>query len=351
MSLRSKRALGLIALAGCATLADGAPGLDNPPSARAGPFRALAVGELGQSHVAPQALVDPKNRRLRDISVVDVDGDPSTLPVDGFVTASAEDAGPDDPPTEIVRVHAEDGRTFSKETTSELLPMHDWEGGRVGAPSAIEGGDGELRLYYEAEGGIGVAVGEPGALVSVDHPVLAPSDVPWATGSIRSPGAVLLPDGTYRLYFETERGGDTVIGVAWSSDGAVFEGPIVVLSPSSVEGAIDDVAVGSPTVALGTSEEGRDILYLYYGALSSDGKRRIGMAARFLADESEALVKSGEGMYAPAGGVEPREPSVVRFDSFSFLFATQKAARDSTDLVVVAAVSPGNIELPPPDPP
>jgi len=350
MRVGRKRALATIALAGCATLADGAPGLDNPPSARAGPFRALAVGELGQNHVAPQA-VDPGKRRLRDLSVVDVDGDPATLPVDGYLGASATDAGPEDPSIEIVVAHAEDGRTFSKETTSALVPVHDWEGGRVGAPSAIIGADGETRLYYEAEGGIGVAVGDKGALVSVDHPILTPTAVPWATGSLRSPGVVLLPDGTYRLYFEADRGSQTVVGVASSDDGSTFSDPSVVLAPSPLEGAIDDVAVGSPSATIGTSEEGRDILYVYYAALSSDGKRRIGMAARFLADDDEALVKSGEGMYAPSGGVDPREPSVVRFDSFTFLFATQKAARDSTDLVVIAAVSPGNIELPPPDPP
>ncbi len=341
-----KRALATIALAGCATLADGAPGLDNPPSARAGPFRALAVGELGQNHVAPQA-VDPGKRRLRDLSVVDVDGDPATLPVDGYLGASATDAGPEDPSIEIVVAHAEDGRTFSKETTSALVPV---QVGQAGRPSAIIGAVVGL-ASTGAEGGIGVAVGDKGALVSVDHPILTPTAVPWATGSLRSPGVVLLPDGTYRLYFEADRGSQTVVGVASSDDGSTFSDPSVVLAPSPLEGAIDDVAVGSPSATIGTSEEGRDILYVYYAALSSDGKRRIGMAARFLADDDEALVKSGEGMYAPSGGVDPREPSVVRFDSFTFLFATQKAARDSTDLVVIAAVSPGNIELPPPDPP
>ncbi len=110
--------------------------------------------------------------------------------------------------------------TSAKQTTSALLPSQGWEGGRVGAPGAIVGAGGETRLYYEAEGGIGVATGEPGALVSLDHPVLARKDVPWATGSVRSPGAVLLPDGTYRLYFETERGAETVIGVASSDDGS-----------------------------------------------------------------------------------------------------------------------------------
>ncbi|NUP09043.1 MAG: hypothetical protein HOW73_23580 [Polyangiaceae bacterium] len=343
-------------LASCATLADGAPGLDNPPSARAGPFRLVTVGELGQNRVPPYAVDDDKNR-LRDASVLDSDEDPTTLEVEGYFGASVEDAPVDEPSTRIARLHAIDGRSFDRdlETVLEPDPELSWQGGRLGSPSVLFDADGVRRIYYEAAGGIGLAIDGDDGFVSNPDPVLTQADIPWATAPLGSPGVVRMEDDTYRLYFDTEIAGEPVIGFASSDDGITFRdrGPIIEMGHS--ESAVDAAFVGSPFPVLATSSEGRPILYVYYTAIANSGKQSIALAARFIDPEAvedgpEPLDKSPSSMYGPAGSVQPHEPAVIRFSTFSLLFTTQKTARDADDVVVTVGVSPGNIELPPAEP-
>jgi hypothetical protein len=334
--------------AGCATLADGAPGLDNPPSARAGPFRLLKSGELGQSRAAPFAM-DLQKTALRDPSVVDVDGDPSTLAVEAYFAASDEDAGASAPPTSIVRVSALDGRSFDRSPVTVLASTQAWEGGTVGAPSVLAD-DARRRLYYAAEGGIGLAESEDGdTFTARDAPVLA--DVPWADGVPRSPAVVTLPNGHYRMFFEATRGGVVEIGEASSTDGVAWDVSPEPAIARGGEGALDSDGVASPDAVVATSEEGRDILYVYYSGTDADGKRSIALAARFLAEPDAPLEKGGKSVYSPSGSLEPHEPSVVRFEDFTFLFSTQKRTKDSGDVVVTVGVSPGDVELPSPNPP
>lgn len=346
----------LLFCASCATLADGEPGLDNPPSARAGPFRLLGVGELGQGRVAPYAMDDQDNQ-LRDVSVLDPDGDPGTLEVEGYFAASEAGSEPGMRPTSIVRVIALDGRSFDREVelVLELDPNLGWQGDRIGAPSVLmAAGDDDAeveegssrRIYFEAEGGLGVATDIDGTFASLQEPVLSQGDVPWATSTLKSPGVIQLRDGSYRLYFEAEEDGVSVIGVAASADGEQFVERGVVLRPSLTDVSVDGAFVGSPCPVLGTSSEGRDILFVYYTARSRAGKQSISMAARFVDEPGEQLEKSGAAMYGPSGGVAPREPHVLRFDAFSLLFTTQKPTKDSTEVLVSVGVSPGNIELP-----
>lgn len=340
------RRLAPLILAGCATLADGAPGLDNPPSARAGPFRLLGVGELGQERVPPNA-VDDQTFALRSPSILDVDGDPATLAIEGYFAASEDDAGPIAPSTRIVRLTAADGRSFARDATVVLTadPALGWQGGTVGAPSVVLGEDGDKRLYFDSAGGIGLAIDTGDGFEALPEPVLTPAHAPWATGPLSSPGVVLVPGLGYRLYFESEVDGVSVIGVASSVDGVAFEQATVAITPGGAED-IDGAYVGSPSAAVGESAEGREIVYVYYTARSRADKQSISMAAWFV-DEPLDLDKSGAAMYGPSGGVLVREPSVVRFDTFTLLFSSQKKARDNEELVVTVGVSPGNIELPP----
>jgi len=338
----------MVAAAGCATLADGAPGLDNPPSARAGPFRLLGPGELGQGRAAPFAM-DVQKTSLRDPCILDIDGDPSTLEVEGYFAASDEDAGADANPTSIVRVGALDGRSFDRMPVTMLTATEAWEGGTVGAPSVIADG-ARRRLYYSAAGGIGLAESEDGqSFTSRDAPVIA--SVPWADGPPRSPSVVTLPNGSYRLFFEATQGGAAAIGEAKSTDGIawdVLEEPALTHGPS---GSLDASGVASPAATVATSAEGRKILYVYYSGKGDDGKRSITLAARFLAEPDAPLEKGNKSVYSPSGALEPREPSVIRFEDFTFLFTAQKRTKSSSDVVVTVGVSPGTIELPAPDPP
>ncbi len=341
----------LLLLCSCATLADGTPGLDNPPGARAGPFRVLRPGELGQQRVAPNAISD-NDTFMRDPCVVDLDGDPVTREVEAYFAANEEEAGPDAAPVRIVRSRAIDGRSFDRSPEVVLEIDQPWQGARLGAPSVVIGESDERLLFYESEGGIGraVATAASGVFESDAVPVLSMASLAWAESELRSPGVVMLQDGTFRLYFETSYRGQPAIGVATSSDGATFLDGGVVLTPSGRAGDPDGAHVGGPQPVLATSSEGREILYLYFTAQDLDGKQGIGLAARFLEDEGEALDRSPSAMYAPTGDVLPREPSVIRFDKFTFLFTTQRSSRDNADPIVVVGVSPGDIELPEPEP-
>lgn len=342
------RRLALAALAGCATLADGGPGLDNPPSARAGPFRLLRVGELGQQRAAPNT-VDDAQLALRSPSILDLDGDPATLEIEGYFAASDDDAGPLAPSTRIVRLTAADGRSFARDVSVVLAadPQLSWQGGTIGAPSVLVSDEGSKHLYFDSAGGIGLAIDDGAGFVARDEPVLGPADVPWATGPLTSPGAVIVPGLGYRLYFETELDGVSVIGVASSQDGVVFADARVAIRPGEDEEAVDGAYVGSPSAVVGESAEGREIVYVYYTARSRADKQSISMAAWFGDGPEEPIDKSGAAMYGPSGGVRVREPCVARFDGFSLLFSTQKKARENDELVVTVGVSPGDVELPP----
>jgi hypothetical protein len=349
-----KRALLLIGLSACATLADGTPGLDNPPGSRAGPFRPLKVGELGQGRVPPNAIGSTDAETfMRDPSVVDVDLDPATLAVEGYFAASEMDADVEAPAIKIARTTAVDGRSFERTAEVVVEIQHDWEGGTLGGPSVVIGDNDERLLFYAAEGGIGIARAGSGsaAFETVDAPLISQADVSWASRELSSPGAVRLFDGSYRLYFETEEAGVPAIGVATSEDGVTFtDSGAPVLRATRREGDVDATYVGSPQAVTAVSSEGREIVYVYYTARNDVEKQSIAMAARFLENEGEALDRSGASMYSPSGSLSPREPCVVRFDSFSFLFATQRTAKNTPDPIVVVAVSPGDLELPAPEP-
>ncbi len=334
---------------GCATLANGEAGLDNAPSARAGPFRVFRVGEIGEERAAPYVM-DNQELRLHDVSVVDSDGDPATFAVEGYFAASAEGADPALPPSRLVRVPAPDGRSFDR--TAELVfeSSQTWEGGVVASPCVLADGSSR-RLYYAGAGGIGLAESTDGgaSFVARDAPIVDAESVAWADGPPRSPGVARLPDDTYVMFFEADRGGVPVIGRATSEDGALWfvdtTGPAIVHGPV---GSLDELWVGTPQPVVATSAEGRDILYVSYAARAGDDKQAILMAAAFL-DETggTSLQKSTSAMYTPSMRTSPREPWILRFDDFTLLFATQVRGPGQTDLVVPGAVAPATAELPP----
>lgn len=347
--LRSKALGGAILLAcGCATLADGEPGLDNAPSARAGPFRLFRLGEVGEERVAP-FLMDDQDQRLRDAAVLDVDGDPTTYEIEGYFAGVPPGADAAAPTSRIVRTFAADGRSFDRGTEVVLEASLAWEGGTIGAPSVVLAGD-TRRMYYAAAGGIGLAESvDGGPFVARDVPIIDGASTPWADGTPRSPGVTQLPNDKWVMFFEADRGGTPVIGRAESEDGLVWfvdtTGPVIVRGPA---GSLDERHVGTPLPVVGTSAEDRDILYVYYAARGADDKQLIAMAAAFLDEEGgRALKKSPSAMYAPSTGIDPHEPAVVRFDTFSVLLVTQWRTKDQAELVVPGGMAPATAKLPP----
>ena len=126
-----------IALTACATIPEAGGGGESLPSAVAGPFRALLQEELGNNRVAPNAVDD--DVFSRDPSVIDVDGDPSTLAVAGYFGAAVAQGSvkpaADDPTRVILRFGALDGRSFDESAEVALAPTEAWEGGVIGHPS------------------------------------------------------------------------------------------------------------------------------------------------------------------------------------------------------------------------
>jgi len=340
-------ALWLTPALSCATLAESHAGLDNAPSARVGPFRVLHQGEIGGTAVAPFVMNDDMTF-LRDASVVHASG--GEFAVRAYFAAVGAGNSATYPTDRIVRFDAPDGRTFGGTGIQVLAASAPWEGGHVGAPSAIQEPTGD-ELFYEGAGGIGRAApsGDGTTFVSGSEPVLEAASVPWAGGvTPKSPAAVRLTDGSYRMFFEVDLPDGAAIGEASSTDGATWtatsQGPSLAHGPP---GAIDDLGVGSPAVVLATSEQGRAILYVYYTAVSESGSA-IALAGRFLDGGGETLDRSATAMLAPSSALAIRKPSVVRFASVTLLFATENASKTSPNPAVIAAVAPATETLPAP---
>lgn len=347
-------AIALLALpaASCATLADAATGDRDLPNAEAGPFRALRKGELGLSLVAPNVIDDDK-KLGRDASVIDADGDPSTFEVVAFFAAAANGAAVDDPPIEIRATTAADGRSFVKQAETALTATEGWEGGTVGAPSALRDGDA-IRLYYAASGGIGLAVSDGGGpFEKVAGPVLGEAEGGWDDGLVpRSPSVIATAEGFSLFYEVTLATGEDVIGEAASEDGVTWErvgdGPVLAPGPAGDE-AYDDAGVFAPCVIAGETALGRPLLRMYYGALTIDEetgeeRRTIGLAARF---PGEPFERGASPVFGAGSSRAPTEPGVVALEGLTFLFVTQRRSGTSEEPAIAAGVAPAQAVLPP----
>ena len=349
-----------IGLAACATIPEAGGGGENLPSAVAGPFRALVAGEIGNLRAAPNAL--DNDVFARDPAVIDVDGDPSTLAVAGYFGAAVAQGGKKpvaaDPTRVILRFGALDGRSFDRAAEVVLEPTEAWEGGVIGQPAALLR-DGETWLYYAAAGGIGLAKSSDGhAFTRVAGPILAPAASGWeALGIPSSPGVVRLEDGSFRLFYAVTIAEDTqAIGEASSPDGVTWtrlaEGP--ALAPAAplpgAEQPYDDASVGSPFPVLAASGDGRPLLRVYYGARDRLGNAVIGLAARYLDAPSSPLERAAAPVFGTSKPLSPREPCVLVYPGFTWLFATEKSASNADHPAVAAAVAPALADLPPPDP-
>ncbi|AUX43238.1 uncharacterized protein SOCE26_046820 [Sorangium cellulosum] len=361
-------------LVACATLpSDGEEG--SLPNAGAGPFREIAQAELGSARAAPYVM-DDDDHFTRDVSVVDLDGDPSTPAAAGFFAATLrpegapEDTPPDPlaPPSAIVRHDAADGRSFARAAATVLAPELDWEGGTVAAPSALRVG-GEIWLYYAAAGGIGLARSADGVTFAREPaPVLAPlapGRAGWERGATPgSPGVVHLPDGSFRMFYEVPGdGGAPAIGEARSDDGLAWErvgdGPALAPAPrpGAAAGApdgdgepFDSAAVLDPAPALAVSATGRPILRVYYTGRDGAGRSAIGLVARVGYDGP--LQRAAAPVFGASSALAPRAPSVVVYPGFSLLFVTQAAGTraDQGYPAVAAGVAPADAALPRPEP-
>ncbi len=354
-------------VASCGTLPESAGGQVGLPAAGGGPFLALADGQIGNSHVAPNGLVDIRSYS-REASVIRT-GTGDSLKVAAYLAAAGQVDGmspkKDTPSSAITRFEALDGRTFPFDGEVILTADQDWEGGSMQAPSIVKTEGGYL-LFYAAAGGIGLATGTDGkTFEKVDGPVLGPDASGWEAGAVpRSPGAVVI-EGALHLFYEVAVSTDgSAIGEARSTDGGktwtrLGKGPVLAPTggPMNISGAggagadggapdvpIDGVSVEGPFAMTDQSADGRLIVRLYYGAVDALGNRVIGLAARYGSEgdfERATVSVFGGNTHVTA----PREPCVVDFGKLAMIYATQPAGTFDSSPVTAIGITPADAAM------
>ncbi len=150
-----------------------------------------------------------------------------------------------------------------------------WEGDGVLDPWVVPLPDGRSRLYYAADGGIGVAEAPSvsGAFTRIgDGPILS------AEGSevLRRP-SVIEREGAWLMYFDTGAG----IALAESADGVSFTRMpgVLPLGRGQLRDVPDEVRVGGPAAVVAETPSGRRIVRLYLESHREDGTSAISLAA------------------------------------------------------------------------
>lgn len=336
-----------LAVLRCATIA--APAGDDDavrPNARAGPFRALRADEIpaGTGTSAPYVVNDGK-AHYREESALALDAAAA-----GQTALYAVGDRANDSPA-IFRFVAPDARAFALEpATAVLAPEQAWEGAAVGAPDAHRVG-GEVWLYYSGAGGIGLARSSDGVgFTREPAPVLSSDGAPaWEGGDAPgSPALLELAPDDFRLFYVANKR----IGEARSSDGVHFE-RVGAAPPLEPEGGgdtddppFDSDAVGDPCAVVMRSPEGRTVTRVYFAGTGADGKRAVGMAARFGADGP--LTRATAPVFSASR--DARSPSVLVYDHYTLLFLTENAGTATSLLypAIAAGIAPGNLAIPVP---
>jgi hypothetical protein len=324
-------------MVGCATLASDAGDLDaERPNSHAGPFRALRNDEV-PSQDGPY-LLKGKLPRFRDATVLDIErtGSPGTTAMYALATLASQ--------VGVFRFLCDDARSFPEKSDPAapvLVASEAWEGVGLEAPDVAEV-EGEIWLYYSAEGGVGAATSSDGVGFSkLPGPLLAAATEGWDAGLVPRAPSVVKVGSEYRMFYEA--GGR--IGEARSADGKAWERvaePVLLPVPLDPdEPAFDSASVGDPEAWRAPNAEGKMITRVYYTGRTAEGTSAIGMAARF--GSSGALTRAVAPSFS--GQRAPFAPAILAFDRFTLLYLTERAGlTDDTDFpAVAAAVAPGNV--------
>ncbi|HEY8428540.1 MAG TPA: hypothetical protein VIL20_09210 [Sandaracinaceae bacterium] len=176
-------------------------------------------------------------------------------------------------PRAIFRSEPRDNLGFSR-GTQVLAASEAWEGEEVFDPWAVIDGD-VVRLYYAAEGGIGVATSTGGGAFARERaPILDGDDA--LAGVPRRPSVVRGPDGAWWMYYDA--GG--AIGVARSEDGIAFaridaDPSTPAIDPIVIEGDdgrdTEELSVGHPGAVSLVTITGRHLVRVYFESRRDDG--------------------------------------------------------------------------------
>jgi len=164
-----------------------------------------------------------------------------------------------------------------------LAASEGWEGGEVFDPWAVRDGD-TVRLYYAAQGGIGVAEASSveGPFEKRDGPIVTDA----LDGAPHRPSVIRGPDGAWWMYYDA--GGE--LRAARSDDGLDFEPMGAIELTGDDEGAGTEVAVVSPGALRVETPADRVLVRLYFESVR-DGELEEGLSHRiYVAGSEDGLV-------------------------------------------------------------
>ncbi|MEZ4252918.1 MAG: hypothetical protein R3B99_32315 [Polyangiales bacterium] len=199
-------------------------------------------------------------------------------------------------PRRIARAAKLDGFHSFGAGTVVLEASESWEGDAVFDPWVVALPDGHARLYYAADGGIGVAEAPSlsGSFTKLAGPVL---------GDARAPSVVATDEG-FSMYFER----DGAIGLATSSDGLSFtvQSTLTLDAPEPTEpDAALETSFHRPGAVWASTVAHDRILRLYFEVLRDDGTFAVTMAASLDGRTFERLPTSVYGGNESSGAPAP----------------------------------------------
>jgi hypothetical protein len=265
----------------CASIGDPGGMSDGLPHGGTGEFRLLGSDETGIFGDPGTALI------LRGPAIE------SAMPVAGhlfYATAPVLETPPmlpmDWPTNEVFwdafeprRIHRGVARTEGVgafDFGGEVLRASEaWEGTDVFDPWVTVDEDGTARLYYAAEGGIGLAEAPSvdGAFTKVGAgPVLGPEAA--LTGAPRRPSVVPGIGGGWWMFYDA--GGE--LRAARSDDGRAFTAADALVFEGEDVGPSAEVAIAHPGAVTVETAGDRQLVRLYYESVRADGSHRAYVA-------------------------------------------------------------------------
>lgn len=252
-----------------------------------------------------------------------------------------------------------------------LVPTLSWESSGIGEPAIVQRPDGSVRLYYATDQGIGVAEAPAvdGTFTRlVADPILPDVD---GHGPASSPAPIVMPNGEVLMYVSA---GDAIY-LASSTDGLAFSlvdldtssaaiDPISLPEPvtsvdagvpsdagmddAGVDGGVPvvEVSVRAPSALVTRSPTGRLLVRLYFEVRRSDGTSVLAMAGSF---DGRTFVRATSIAYSKSNPTRPA--CFLRPDGITLLtFALPSTTANPRQAVSVLGSTPGDLELPPPQP-
>jgi hypothetical protein len=224
-----------------------------------------------------------------------------------------------------VDVETELGRSIQKATrigicrgfqglTVALEASEPWEGASVREPYALLRDDGSIRVYYAADGGIGLAeAASPAAplVKSPENPILA--------GELSGPAVVEDPELGILMYFAeagrifAARSEDGVSFVRLDADERTPEmDPLFPLLPSipvGEDGGVDEseIAHALPGAIVGAMPSGRRTVRLYFTSVRANGESFVAMGGSLdgvVFERAESVVLSNDDASAPVPSLD-----------------------------------------------